>query len=301
MKIGKLKSMSKGDMILDIVSYATLIIVFLVTFYPFWNIFIISINDATDTVRGGVYLWPRALTLASYRAVLTDKDIVRSVYITVARTVIGTGTSLLFTTMLAYSLSKRELVGRKFFNTLFIFTMYFGGGLIPSYMVIKSLHLIDSFWVYIFPGLIGVFNMILIRTYIEGIPGEVEESALIDGANEIVVFIRIILPLCKPVLATVTLFVAVGHWNSWFDSYIYTYKQSLVTLQAALVKILNQYQTGNMQSAAEQFASSQRRNPVSSDSIRMATSMIATLPIVMIYPFLQKYFVKGIMVGAIKA
>jgi putative aldouronate transport system permease protein len=203
--------------------------------------------------------------------------------------------------MLAYSLSKRDLVGRKFFNTLFIFTMYFSGGLIPYYMVLKSLRLIDSFWVYILPSAIGVFNMILIRTYIEGLPAEIEESAKIDGANEIIVFIKIILPLCKPVLATITLFLAVYHWNSWFDSYVFTYKPSLVTLQAALVKILNEYQNGSMQTTAQQFANSQARVPVSSDSIRMATTMIATLPIVMIYPFLQKYFVKGIMVGAIKS
>jgi len=301
MKINKLKGKSRGDIILDIIVYATLALVFVVTFYPFWNIFIISINDANDTIRGGLYFWPRVFTMDSYRAVLSDAAIINSIYVTVARTVIGTVISLLFTTMVAYSLSKRELVGRKFFNTLFIFTMYFGGGLIPFYMVLKSLNLIDSFWVYIFPGMIGVFNLILIRTYIEGLPQEMEESALIDGTNEIIVFIKIILPLCKPVLATVTLFVAVGHWNSWFDSYVFTYNPKLVTLQAALVKILNQYQTGGMQSTAELFASSQKRSPVSSDSIRMATTMVATLPIVFIYPFLQRYFVKGIMIGAVKA
>lgn len=301
MKINKLKGKSRGDIILDIIVYSTLALVFVVTFYPFWNIFIISINDANDTIRGGLYFWPRVFTMDSYRAVLSDTAIINSIYVTVARTVIGTVISLLFTTMVAYSLSKRELVGRKFFNTLFIFTMYFGGGLIPFYMVLKSLNLIDSFWVYIFPGMIGVFNLILIRTYIEGLPQEMEESALIDGANEIIVFIKIILPLCKPVLATVTLFVAVGHWNSWFDSYVFTYNPKLVTLQAALVKILNQYQTGGMQSTAELFASSQKRSPVSSDSIRMATTMVATLPIVFIYPFLQRYFVKGIMIGAVKA
>lgn len=301
MKINKLKGKSRGDIILDIIVYATLALVFVVTFYPFWNIFIISINDANDTIRGGLYFWPRVFTMDSYRAVLSDTAIINSIYVTVARTVIGTVISLLFTTMVAYSLSKRELVGRKFFNTLFIFTMYFGGGLIPFYMVLKSLNLIDSFWVYIFPGMIGVFNLILIRTYIEGLPQEMEESALIDGANEIIVFIKIILPLCKPVLATVTLFVAVGHWNSWFDSYVFTYNPKLVTLQAALVKILNQYQTGGMQSTAELFASTQKRSPVSSDSIRMATTMVATLPIVFIYPFLQRYFVKGIMIGAVKA
>ena len=224
MKFKRIKHISKGDLILDITVYSSLIIVFLVTFYPFWNIFIVSVNDATDTVRGGLYLWPRMFTFASYKAVFTDNTIINSLYVTISRTVIGTLASLLFTTMLAYALSKRELIGRKFFNTLFIFTMYFSGGLIPFYMILKSLGLIDSFWVYIFPGVISVFYMILIRTYIEGLPAEMEESALIDGANEIVVFIKIILPLCKPVIATVALFIAVGQWNSWFDSYVFTYK-----------------------------------------------------------------------------
>ncbi|HEY5583064.1 MAG TPA: carbohydrate ABC transporter permease [Ruminiclostridium sp.] len=301
MKFKRLKHRSKGDLILDAIVYFSLIMVFILTFYPFWNIFIVSVNDATDTVRGGLYLWPRIFTLASYKAVFTDNTIVSSLYVTIARTVIGTLTALLVTTMLAYALSKRELVGRKYFNTLFIFTMYFSGGLIPFYMVLKSLGLIDSFWVFIFPSVVSVFYMILIRTYIEGLPAEMEESALIDGANEIVVFIKIILPLCKPIIATVALFIAVGQWNSWFDSYVFTYSPKLVTLQAALVKILNQYQTGSMQTTAQQFATSQTRNPVSSDSIKMATTMVATLPIVMIYPFLQRYFVKGIMIGAVKA
>jgi putative aldouronate transport system permease protein len=179
--------------------------------------------------------------------------------------------------------------------------MYFGGGLIPTYMVIKALGLIDSFWVFIFPGLIGVFLMILVRTFIEQLPGEIEESAKIDGANDLQVFVRIVLPLCVPVLATIGLFLAIGHWNAWYDSYIYTYKPELKTLQAVLVKILNQFQTGAMMTDAQQLAQNAKRIPVSSESIRMAVTMVATLPIIMVYPFVQKYFVKGIMMGAIKS
>jgi putative aldouronate transport system permease protein len=203
--------------------------------------------------------------------------------------------------MLAYTLSKRHLLGWKFFSFFFVLTMYFGGGLIPTYMVIKSLGLIDSFWVFIFPGLIGVFLMILVRTFIEQLPVEIEESAKMDGANELQIYFRMILPLCIPVLATIGLFLAIGHWNSWYDSYIYTYKPELKTLPAVLVKILNQFQTTGMMSDAQQLAQSSTRVPVSSESIRMAVTMVATLPIVLVYPFLQKYFVKGMMMGAIKS
>ncbi|WP_219835456.1 carbohydrate ABC transporter permease [Paenibacillus sp. R14(2021)] len=290
-----------SDKVFDTLMYAFLCIVFLVTFYPFWNILIVSLNDATDSVRGGLYLWPRKFTLESYQSILRNSELISSVKVTALRTIVGTPLSVLAICMMAYSLSKRELIAWRFFTLFFIFTMYFGGGLIPTYMIIKSLHLIDSFWVFVFPGLIGVFLMILVRTYIEQLPPELEESARIDGANDMQIFGSIILPLCIPVLATIALFIGIGHWNAWYDSYIYTYKPSLKTLQAVLVKILNQYQTGAMVSEAEQLAQSSKRIPVSGESIRMAVTMVSTLPIILVYPFIQRFFVKGIMMGAIKS
>ncbi|PQP90919.1 MULTISPECIES: carbohydrate ABC transporter permease [Paenibacillus] len=281
--------------------YVFLAIIFLATFYPFWNIFIISLNDATDTLKGGLYFWPRVPTFESYMTIFRNPEIWSAIKITVLRTVVGTAVSIFCISMLAYALSKRNLIGWKYFSFFFVFTMYFGGGLIPTYMVIKSVGLIDSFWVYIFPGLIGVFLMILVRTFIEQIPGEIEESSKIDGANDLQIFFRIIMPLCVPVLATIGLFLAIGHWNSWYDSYVYTYKPELKTLQAVLVKILNQFQTASMMSDAQQLAQSSKRIPVSSESIRMAVTMVATLPIILVYPFVQRYFVKGIMMGAIKS
>nr|WP_256872546.1 carbohydrate ABC transporter permease [Paenibacillus sp. 79R4] len=275
--------------------------IFIVTFYPFWNILVISLNDATDTLRGGLYFWPREITFDSYRTIFRNPEIWSAIKVTALRTVIGTAISIFCISMLAYVLSKRQLLGWRFFSLFFVFTMYFGGGLIPTYMIIKSLGLIDSFWVFIFPGLIGVFLMILVRTFIEQLPGEIEESAKIDGANDLHIFFRIIMPLCVPVLATIGLFLAIGHWNSWYDSYIYTYKPELKTLQAVMVKILNQFQTASMMSDAQQLAKSNTRMPVSSESIRMAVTMVATLPIILVYPFVQKYFVKGIMMGAIKS
>ncbi|WP_054025053.1 carbohydrate ABC transporter permease [Bacillus sp. FJAT-28004] len=292
---------SLSDKLFDLFIYLFLIVIFLVTFYPFWNILVVSLNDATDSVRGGLYLWPRQFTLESYKSIFRNAELINSVKVTVLRTIIGTPLSVLVISMMAYSLSKRELIAWRAFTLFFIFTMYFGGGLIPTYMIIKSLGLIDSFWVFIFPGLVGVFLMILVRTYIEQLPPEMEESAKIDGANDLQIFGRMVLPLCVPVLATIALFIGIGHWNSWYDSYIYTYKPELKTLQAILVKILNQFQTGAMVSEAEQLANSSKRNPVSGESVRMAVTMVATLPIVLIYPFLQRFFVKGIMMGAIKS
>jgi putative aldouronate transport system permease protein len=295
------KKLSLSEIVFDICNYTFLALIFVITFYPFWNILVVSLNDATDSVRGGLFLWPRVFTLDSYATIFRNTELLVSVKVTVLRTLIGTPVSVLAICMMAYSLSKRELIAWRFLTLFFIFTMYFGGGLIPTYMIIKSLGLIDSFWVFIFPGLIGVFLMILVRTYIEGLPAELEESAKIDGANDLEIFAKIILPLCIPVLATIALFIGIGHWNSWYDSYIYTYKPELKTLQAVLVKILNQFQTGSMVSEAEALANSSKRIPVSGESIRMAVTMVATIPIVMVYPFVQRYFVKGIMMGAIKS
>lgn len=283
------------------VVYVLLTILFVVTFYPFWNILVLSLNEASDSLKGGMMLWPRELTFDSYAAVFRNQDIFIAARLTITRTLIGVPLALLNTAALAYALSRKALPGRRWITLFFIFTMYFSGGLIPSYMVIKSLGLIDNFWVFILPNLVNVFWMLLVRTYMESIPAELEESAKLDGAGDLVIFSRIILPLSIPVLATVVLFSAVSHWNAWYDSYVYTYKQELTTLSAMLVRILNQYQTGAMQSAAAQAASQAKRTPVSSESIRMTVTMVTTLPILMVYPLLQKYFLKGIMVGAIKA
>ncbi|MBD2868003.1 carbohydrate ABC transporter permease [Paenibacillus arenilitoris] len=292
---------SKNDFLFMSVVYLFIIAVFIATFYPFWNIFIISLNSAEDTLRGNLYLWPREFSLASYRQILSDGEIWSAIKVTVLRTLIGTPLAVMVISMLAYSLSKKELVGGRAFTLYFVFTMYFGGGLIPYYMVLKSLHLIDTFMVFILPTMMNVFYMIIVRTFMQGLPQELDESAKIDGANYLQIFFRIILPLTTPVLATIGLFTAIMHWNSWFDSYVFTYNADLKTLQAVLVKILNQYQTGSMVSEAQQLANSSKRMAVSPDTIRMAATMVATLPIIMVYPFLQKYFVKGMTLGAVKS
>jgi putative aldouronate transport system permease protein len=293
----KHKKHTGEDRVISVIVFLVLTIVTLVTLYPFWNIFVISINDATDAIRGGLYLFPRVFSLESYKTIFRDSEFMNSIRITVLRTVIGTPLAVLATAGLAFSLSRRDLVGRKFFNFAFIFTMYFGGGMIPYYMILLDTHLYDTFWVYIFPNLVSVYNMILVKAYVDSMPAEIFESARIDGANDLRIFWQMVLPLSKPILMTIALFVAIGHWNSWFDSYYFTDSSSLKTLQAVLVKILNQYQTSSLQPGASQNAA----RSVSPDSIRMAASMVATIPIILVYPFVQKYFVKGIMIGAVKS
>jgi len=297
----RLKRLTPSALAGRIFVYGMLTLLFLVTFYPFWNILVLSLNEAGDSIRGGLMLWPRKFTLDSYRTVLRNEEIFAAARLTITRVIIGVPLAVANTAMLAFGLSRKTLPGRKWINLYFVFTMYFSGGIIPSYMVIKTLGLIDNFWVFIMPNLVNIFWMLLVRTYMEGLPGELEESARLDGAGDFTIFTRIILPLTVPVLATVTLFSAVSHWNAWYDSYVYTYKPSLTTLSSVLVRILNQYQTGDMMSAAAQMASESKKMPVSSETIRMTVTMVTTVPILMVYPLLQRYFLKGMLVGAIKS
>lgn len=288
----------KSDLVLDICKIVVLSIVVIVTIYPFWNVFIISINDATDSLRGGLYFLPRKLSFSAYTNILTRKTFLESIKVSVGRTLVGTPVAILVTSMLAYALSRKDLVGGKGFNLLFIFTMYFGGGLVPYYMVLKNMNLLNSFWVFIIPMMMSVYNMILVKNYIQSMPDELFEAARIDGANDLLIFFRMVIPLSKPILMTVGLFVAISQWNSWFDAYLYTSSQSLKPMQSILVEILNQYQTKG--SVSDQMSKAAAGVTVTPDSIRMAATMIVTIPIIMIYPFIQKYFVKGIMLGAVK-
>lgn len=290
----------KGIQLSSIFIYTALSLLFIITFYPFWNIFVLSLNDATDSLRGGLMLWPRVFSIDSYKAVLSDTALLSSLKVTLLRTAVGVPMNLLAVTTLAYALSQRDLIGRRQINLLFVFTMYFSGGLIPTYMIVKWLGLIDNFLVYLLPGLYNVYWMILVRTYMEGLPYSMIESARIDGANDIQIFAEVVLPSCAPVVATIGLFSAIYHWNAWYDSYIYTNKPALETLSNALVKILNQYQTGAMMTQAQQMAAASKRLPVSSESIRMTVTMVTTIPIILVYPFVQKYFIKGMMLGSVK-
>ncbi len=292
----KTKKRNLSDLSLDLLKVLFLAFAVIICLYPFWNIFIVSINDANDAMRGGLYLLPRKLSLSSYADILGRSTFQHSILVTVARTLIGTPLAVLVTSALAYVLSYRDLVGRKPLNVLFIFTMYFGGGMVPYYMVLKNLGLLDNFLVFILPNLLSVYNMILVRNYIESMPEALFDAARIDGANDLTIFFRLVLPLSKPIIMTIALFVAISQWNSWFDAYLYTNSQSLKTMQSILVEILNQYQTSDAGAAAANRMS----QSITPDSIRMAATMVTTIPIIMVYPFIQKYFVKGIMLGSVK-
>ena len=294
---------STSDKLFDIFNIVFMICLMLVTLYPFMNMFALSFNDATDSIKGGVYLWPREWTWANYKYVFNESSIYWATLISALRTIIGTVTSVFFTAMVAYTVSRQEYRLRKFVNITFIFTMYFSGGLIPTYLLIRNLGMLNSFEVYIIPGLIGVFNMIVIRSFIEGLPDGILESAKMDGAGDFTTFFKIVLPLTVPALATVSLFVAVYQWNSWFDVFLYNSSEiKLSTLQYELMKILSTSNTASsQQSAADAFASAQgSQAQVTPTSIRATMTIVASLPIIMVYPFLQKYFVQGMTVGSVK-
>nr|WP_228745156.1 carbohydrate ABC transporter permease [Paenibacillus sp. S150] len=276
----------------------------LVTLYPFLNTIAVSFNAGNDTIRGGIYLWPRAWTIQNYKAIFASGTIYDAFLISVARTVLSTILNIFLTTMLAYTLSRKEYVFRKPITVVFVLTMYFSAGLIPSYFLIKDLHLLNSFWVYIFPSMISAFNMIVIRTYIGTIPESLLESAKIDGAGDFRIFMQVIFPLCKPVLATIALFVAVGAWNSWFDAFIYTSsRQNLSTLQYELMKLLSSTMNSNSNpnvAAGVGMDQDSAKAMVTPLSIRAAITVVASVPILLVYPFMQKYFVVGLNVGSVK-
>ncbi|QGH36958.1 ABC transporter permease subunit [Gracilibacillus salitolerans] len=290
------------EKIFDIVNYLFLSIVIVITLYPFLNVLAISLNDSTDTVRGGIYIWPREFTLNNYLEILKYDNLVTGFVNSVLRTVIGTILGVFIQAMVAFTLSRTDFQGRRFVSTAIVLTMYFSGGLIPGYMLIRDLGLINSFWVYILPGLVSAFNIIIIRSFMDGLPFSLQESAKMDGANDFVIFYRIILPLCKPVLATIALFVAVGQWNSWFDTYLYnSMNESLTTLQYELMKILDNTTMGGGQDANLMRPNDeQQMNRVSPQSIKMAITMVTVIPIIMVYPFVQRYFIKGMTLGAVK-
>ncbi|WP_159886702.1 carbohydrate ABC transporter permease [Paenibacillus puerhi] len=279
-----------------------MLFVAVVTIYPFLNILAISFNEAMDTVRGGIYLWPRQFTWENYKQIYTYNNLLVAFQNSVLRTVIGTFAGVFSSSMIAYVLSRRDFIARKQISFLFVLTLYFSGGLIPTYMLMRELHLMNSFWVYILPTLVNAWNIFVIRSFMDGLPISLQESAKLDGANDMTIFFKIILPLCKPVLATISLFIAVAQWNSWFDTFLYnSTSEHLSTLQYELMKILANTTIGSSNADLARSGNPALSAQVSPESIRASITIVATLPILLVYPFLQKYFVKGLTLGAVKA
>jgi len=289
----------------DTINMVLLCLIAFITLYPFWNTIAISFNDALDSVRGGVTFFPRKLTTYNYKVLFVTDAIPRAFLVSVARTVINLVTSVFFNAMLAYGLSRHDFILRKPFTFVLILSMYINAGLIPTFLLMRNLGMLNSFWVYIVPGIINAFNFIIMRTYMRTIPESIIESARIDGYGDFYIFVRIILPLCLPVLATVALFVAVGSWNSWFDTLIYNSgNKNLHTLQYKLMEYLQASQSqGRSASEAQGMAMSaaaRTSNVVTPLSIRAAITVVASAPILLVYPFMQRYFVVGLNVGGVK-
>jgi len=303
MKIG---TMSKVEnIIFHSVNTCFLLLLAFITLYPFWTTIAVSFNDAMDTMRGGVTFLPRKFSLFNYKVIFQTGDIFHAFYISVARTLINLVSSVFFTAMIAYALSRKEFVLLKPFTLVLVLSMYINAGLIPSYFLNLRLGLINSFWVYVIPGIVNAFNFVVMRTYMRSIPESIIESARMDGYGDFYIFIRIVLPLTLPVLATIGLFVAVGSWNSWFDTMIYnSSKVDLHTLQYKLMEYLQSSQSRSRSSGdagAMALASAAGGSTmVTPMSIRAAITVIAAAPILAIYPFMQRYFVVGLNVGGVK-
>lgn len=289
-----------GDRIFDFCNYLVLILLMLVTLYPFINTLAISLNSAMDSIKGGIHLWPRQLTAENYKYIFKDSTIYHATMISFLRMIIGTVATVFCSAIVAYTISRQDYVLRKFITIAFVLTMYVNPGIIPNFLLIRDLHLVNSFWVYIWPGLIGVFNLILIRSFIQGLPESILESGRIDGAGDFRTFSSIVLPLLTPVLATVALFSAVSHWNSWIDVFLYNSShENLSTLQYELQKILQN-------SSASISKESAFNNPDAASSlvtplaVRATMTIVASVPMIVMYPFFQKFFVKGMTVGGVK-
>ncbi len=296
---------SLGSKIFDTTNVLLMLAITVIMLYPFWYCIIVSFNDARDlTVNGVLGLLPRVFTLENYDFILNNEMIGTAAVNSVLRTVIGTVLHCVVTGAAAYGLNKKNLMGRKFYTSFFVVTMYFSGGMIPTYLLIRALGLLDNFLVYVIPGMFSFYNAILFMSFYDSIPPALEEAAVIDGAGMWTVFFKIIIPVSKPIFATVALYSIVGQWNSWMDTVLYVKSDDLVTLQSVLMKMVKHAESLqsllssiDYQGAEDLVALAKTIKPL---SVQVATMVVTTFPIVMIYPFFQKYFVKGIMLGSVK-
>ena len=287
-----------GDVIFHICNGLFMLLFCVVTLYPVLNTIAISFNDGVDAMRGGVHLIPRIFTTQNYTTVLALKNITQGAIISVLRTVLGTIFALAANALLAFIVSQKKFLFRSQLSLFWVITMYVNGGMVPIMILYKNLHLTNSFWVYVIPGMVSGFNVLVMRTYMEGLPESLQEAAQIDGAGYMTIFLRVITPLCKPIYATVALFVAVFQWNSWFDTMLYNrMADQYTTLQYELMKMLSAVTALKGNTGAATTGQTVNITPV---SIRAAATILTMAPIVMLYPFLQRYFVTGMTIGGVK-
>ncbi|MGN7165527.1 carbohydrate ABC transporter permease [Paenibacillus cellulositrophicus] len=289
---------TRSERITGIGIYVLLGVVTLIVLYPLFFVLIASVSNPGSVIRGEVWLWPKGFSLIGYERLFGNKELLRGFMNTVMYTVVGTALNVVMTVAGAYPLSRADFKGRHFFTFLIVFTMFFGGGMIPTYLLIKSLGLLNTFWAMIIPSAVSVWNILIMRTFFQSsIPKEVQEAAFMDGCSNIKILLKVVLPLSGPVLAVMVLFYAVGHWNAYFSALLYLSDRDLYPMQLFLREILVQNQMQEMVDISDDTLA---RSLMEAEAIKYAAVIVTNLPMLILYPFLQKYFVKGVMVGAIK-
>jgi len=286
-----------SDYALDIVVWAIVVVVFFMSVYPFYLSVVLSFNEGKDAASGGIYFWPRRPTLDNYTQLLTDENWIKAFFVTLSRTVLGTALTVFFTAIVAYGLSHSHLIGRKIYMGIVLFAMYVSGGIIPYYAVLKALGLMNHFAVYIVPGMLNMFYVLVSIAFFRSIPAELAESAQIDGAKELRVFASIIVPLATPLLATIAIFVSVGHWNAWYDSAFFIQNEDLRTLAYRMMATIQRSNTSGTDISQAGIVTLLTYTPL---SVQLAAMALAVFPILAVYPFFQRYIIAGITIGSVK-
>ena len=279
-----------------------LVLIAAVMLFPYLNVMATAFNDGADAALGGITIYPRVFTLENFKVILKDSKVIRATMISVCSVVVGTLFGLFVQFTAAYAFSKKSFPGKKLITVYLMIPMYISGGLIPSFILYSTLKMLNTFWMYVLPGMFNFYNMIMMRTYIKTIPDSLQEAAKIDGASEFTILWRIILPLSAPILATVSLWLAVGYWNDWTTPLYYIRSTRLQNLQYLLMRVLKESEMMT-RILADAIVSGNLNNlkvTVTPEAVKAAQVVITTIPIILIYPFLQKYFIKGVMIGAIK-
>lgn len=287
---------STSRKIFNVFNYLLLALLAFTTLYPFIYTLTMSLSTTKAATEMGFHLYPKEISFMAYKMVFKNKDIFTSYGNTIFRTVVGTGLGLLVTMMFAYALSRKDMPNRKLFTVILLFTMLFNGGKIPTYLVIKDLGLLNNIWVYVLPYLISAYNVIVARSFFQSLPEALHESASIDGAGEFKIFFRIILPLSKPIIMTIALWMAVMHWNTWYDAMMYMTDNTKITVQCLLQRIIQE----NNSELISQGVMNPDAMQYTSETVKAATIIVSVLPILLFYPFVQRYFIKGVMLGAVK-
>ncbi len=294
----KLGAATGGERVGQIINGIFLGLMVVITIYPFWHVVMYSLSDSHASMSGGIFLWPREFSLLSYQQLLSTKQLYICYRNSLLKTLIGTGVSLLLTALTAYPLSLPRFKGRGFFSLMIFFTMLFNGGMIPTYLLIRDLHMLDTFWVYVLPAAMSAYNMFILRNFFQSIPPSLEESALLDGANPFQVLFHIVLPLSGPALAALAMFYGVALWNGYMDNVLYVNDSNLQLLQNFLRQLIAA--AGAKSGTVSEMADVSAASRLTEETVKMTVITVSVIPVLIVYPFLQKYYTKGVMVGSVK-